>query len=43
MEEGLPQLRRTRQDSLLMTWMRSLPVVVVRRSPVLASLPAGRS
>jgi LuxR family maltose regulon positive regulatory protein len=36
MEEALPQLRRTRHDSLLMTWMRSLPEMVVRRSPVLS-------
>jgi LuxR family maltose regulon positive regulatory protein len=35
MEEALPELRRTRQDSLLLGWMRSLPESVVRRSPVL--------
>jgi LuxR family transcriptional regulator, maltose regulon positive regulatory protein len=29
-------LRRTRQDGLLLTWMRSLPEPVVRRSPVLS-------
>ncbi len=37
-EEALPQLRRTRQDSLLLAWMRSLPESVVRRSPVLSIL-----
>lgn len=36
MEEALPELRRTRQDSLLMDWMQSLPESVVRRSPVLS-------
>jgi LuxR family maltose regulon positive regulatory protein len=36
MEEALPDLRRARQDGLLLTWMRSLPEVVVRRSPVLS-------
>ena len=36
MEEALPQMRRTRQDSLLMMWVRSLPEPVVRRSPVLS-------
>ena len=25
MEEALPELRRTRQDSLLLAWVRSLP------------------
>lgn len=34
-EEALPQLRRTRQDRLLLTWVRVLPEPVVRRSPVL--------
>ncbi len=38
MEEALPELRRTRQDSLLLAWMRSLPESVVRRSPVLSIL-----
>ena len=38
MEEALPELRRARQDSLLLTWMRSLPEAVVRRSPVLSIL-----
>lgn len=36
MEEAVPQLRRTRQDNLLLSWMRSLPESVVRRSPVLS-------
>jgi LuxR family transcriptional regulator, maltose regulon positive regulatory protein len=40
MEEALPELRRTRQDHLLMTWMRSLPEPVVRRSPVLSLVSA---
>jgi LuxR family maltose regulon positive regulatory protein len=35
MEEALPDLRRTRQDSVLLGWTRSLPESVVRRSPVL--------
>jgi LuxR family maltose regulon positive regulatory protein len=38
MEEALPELRRTRQDGLLLRWVRSLPVSVVRRSPVLSIL-----
>ncbi|HEX8510889.1 MAG TPA: LuxR C-terminal-related transcriptional regulator, partial [Propionibacteriaceae bacterium] len=36
MEEALPELRRTRQDGLLLAWVRSLPEAVVRRSPVLS-------
>jgi LuxR family maltose regulon positive regulatory protein len=36
MEEALPELRRTRQDGLLLLWMRSLPEPTVRRSPVLS-------
>jgi LuxR family transcriptional regulator, maltose regulon positive regulatory protein len=36
MEEALPELSRTRQDGLLLTWARSLPEPVVRRSPVLS-------
>ena len=40
MEEALPELRRTRHDRLLMTWMRSLPEPVVRRSPVLSIVSA---
>ena len=38
MEEALPELRRTRQDGLLLAWVRSLPEAVVRRSPVLSIL-----
>ncbi|MGB3829930.1 MAG: LuxR C-terminal-related transcriptional regulator, partial [Ornithinimicrobium sp.] len=38
MEEALPQMRRTRQDSPLLAWVRSLPEPVVRRSPVLSIL-----
>ena len=36
MEQALPDLRRARQDGLLLTWMQSLPESVVRRSPVLS-------
>ena len=36
MERALPDARRARQDSLLLTWMHSLPTDVVRRSPVLS-------
>jgi LuxR family maltose regulon positive regulatory protein len=35
-EEALPELRRTRQDSLLLAWIRALPESVVRRRPVLS-------
>ena len=42
MEEALPETRRARQDGLLLTWTRSLPEPVVRRSPVL-SLVSGWS
>jgi ATP/maltotriose-dependent transcriptional regulator MalT len=35
MEEALSELSRTRQDGLLMMWMRSLPEPAIRRSPVL--------
>jgi LuxR family transcriptional regulator, maltose regulon positive regulatory protein len=41
-EEALSVVRRTRQDGLLLSWMRSLPESVVRRSPVL-SIHAGWS
>ncbi len=34
-EQALPDLRRTRQDTLMLGWVRSLPDSVVRRSPVL--------
>ncbi len=37
-EEGLPELRRTRQDALMLSWVRSLPDSVVHRSPVLSIL-----
>ncbi|MGZ8736404.1 MAG: LuxR C-terminal-related transcriptional regulator [Nocardioides sp.] len=36
MESALPEMRRTRQDRVLLTWMGSLPESVVRRSPVLS-------
>ncbi len=35
-EQALPELRRARQDGLLMTWIRSLPEPMIRRSPVLS-------
>ena len=35
MEQALPEMRRTRQDSVMLGWMRSLPGSVVKRSPVL--------
>ncbi len=38
MEEALPQIRPTRQDGLLISWVRSLPESVVHRSPVLCIL-----
>jgi len=38
MEQALPELRRTRQDGLMLAWVRSLPEFVVRRSPVLSIL-----
>ena len=34
-EEALPDVRRARQDHLLLTWIQALPGPVVRRSPVL--------
>lgn len=40
MEEALPEMRRARQDGLLLSWMRALPESVVRRSPVLSVLSA---
>ena len=40
METALPEMRRTRQDGLLLIWMRSLPPPVVRRSPVLSLVSA---
>ena len=35
-EEGLPEMRRSRQDGVLLTWIRALPDVVVRRNPALS-------
>lgn len=40
MEEAVPELRRTRQDGVLLAWSRSLPDSVVRRRPVLSILAA---
>lgn len=40
MEEAVPELRRTRQDGVLLAWSRSLPDSVIRRSPVLSILAA---
>lgn len=40
MESSLPELRRTRQDSLMLDWIGSLPEPVVRRRPVLSILSA---
>ena len=40
MEEALPEVRRSRGDALLLTWIRALPESVVRRSPTL-SIMAG--
>ncbi len=40
MEAALPEMRRTRQDSVLLSWVRSLPGPVVRRSPVLSIVAA---
>jgi LuxR family maltose regulon positive regulatory protein len=36
MEQALPDMRRARQDGLLLTWMQSLPEPALRRSPVLS-------
>ncbi len=36
-ERGLSQLRRTRQDALLLAWLRALPDDVVRPHPVLST------
>ena len=41
-EEAIPQMRRARQDTVLLTWIGALPESVVRRSPVL-SIVAGWS
>ena len=40
MESALPEMRRGRQDALLMSWATSLPDPVVRRSPVLSTVKA---
>lgn len=40
MEQALTETRRTRQDALLLTWVRSLPEETVRRRPVLAIVSA---
>lgn len=40
MEDALPGMRRARQDSLLLTWMESLPQAVVRGRPVLSIMSA---
>ena len=40
MEQALPEIRRTRQDRLLLGWAQALPHAVARRSPVL-SIVAG--
>jgi ATP/maltotriose-dependent transcriptional regulator MalT len=40
MESALPELRRTRQDSLLLGWIRSLPEPVARKRPVLSIVSA---
>ena len=39
-EQAIPRTRRARQDATLLTWIRSLPETVVRRSPVLCNLSA---
>jgi LuxR family maltose regulon positive regulatory protein len=41
-EAALPELRRTRQDKLVLGWIRALPEPVLRRSPVSASWLPGR-
>ncbi|HEY5845932.1 MAG TPA: LuxR C-terminal-related transcriptional regulator [Nakamurella sp.] len=35
-EQALPQMRRGRHDTTLLSWIRALPESVVRRSPVLS-------
>jgi LuxR family transcriptional regulator, maltose regulon positive regulatory protein len=39
-EFAMPELRRNRQDSLLLGWAQSLPESVLRRSPVLSIMTA---
>lgn len=43
MESALPELRRTRQDHVLLGWMRSIPDAVVSGRPVLSILAAWSS
>ena len=40
MEGALSQMRRARQDNVLLTWIAALPESVVRRSPVLCIVSA---
>jgi LuxR family maltose regulon positive regulatory protein len=40
MESALPEMRRARQDALLMSWAASLPDRVILRSPVLSIVKA---
>ena len=40
MESALPELRRARQDSLMLDWIRSLPEPVARRRPVISIVSA---
>lgn len=42
MESALPEMRRNRQDAMLLSWLRSLPEDVLRRSPVLSVFNAWR-
>ncbi|HEY3513321.1 MAG TPA: LuxR C-terminal-related transcriptional regulator [Kribbella sp.] len=39
-EEAVPEVRRTRQDALLLEWIGALPDSVVRRNPVLSVVAA---
>jgi LuxR family maltose regulon positive regulatory protein len=39
-EAALPQLRRSRQDALVLGWIRALPEPILRRSPVLSIMAA---
>ena len=40
MESALPELRRTRADSLMLDWIRALPEPVARRRPVISIVSA---
>ncbi|MEV0794220.1 LuxR C-terminal-related transcriptional regulator [Kribbella sp. NPDC050459] len=42
-EEALPEVRRARQDAVLLGWIRSLPESVVQRNPVLCIAAAWSS